>query len=412
MNCRFCGSKVTLPFIDLINAPPSNSFLTAEQLKEPETYFPLKVLVCESCWLVQVDEHKRFDEIFNSDYAYFSSFSSSWLRHSEAYVQSMIRRLELNEGSLVVEVASNDGYLLQYFVEASIPAVGIEPTHGTACAAREKGVETIEAFWGTETARQLVADRGQCDLMLGNNVLAHVPDINDFAQGFRLALAPGGALTFEFPHLVNLIKFNQFDTIYHEHFSYLTLSTVQEVLAAHGLVVYDVEEWPTHGGSLRVFARHEGNAQLKVRPSVAQLIDREAAAGMRRGDGYQGLQQAADQIRATSLDFLVQQRTAGKQVVAYGAAAKGNTFLNYCGLKGTELVRYVVDRSPHKQGLFMPGSHIPIVAEQRLRETRPDFVIVLPWNIHSEIREQLAYIKAWGGQLVTCIPELCVWEDQ
>lgn len=411
MNCRFCGSAVRLPFIDLVNAPPSNSFLTKEQLHQPEPYLPLEVLVCESCWLVQVAESKRFDEIFSSDYAYFSSFSTSWLAHCKAYVQSMVERLDLTRNSFIVEVASNDGYLLQYFLDRAIPALGIEPTHGTACAAREKGIETLERFWGVETARGLVAKRGLCDLMLGNNVLAHVPDINDFVEGFRIALKPTGTVTFEFPHLKNLIEFNQFDTIYHEHFSYLSLSTVQQILAAHGLVVYDVQELPTHGGSLRVFARHAGNERWTVMPSVAALIGREAEAGLHEARGYAGLQDAADEIRAAVLEFLVRQKRSGKQVVAYGAAAKGNTLLNYCGIKGTDLIGYVVDASPHKQGLFLPGSHIPVVAEERIRRTRPDFVIVLPWNIRAEIERQLEHIRDWGGRIVTCIPELRIWES-
>jgi 2-polyprenyl-3-methyl-5-hydroxy-6-metoxy-1,4-benzoquinol methylase len=394
--------------MDLVNAPPSNSFLTRTQLGEPETYLPLKVFVCETCWLVQVDEVKKFDEIFNAEYAYFSSFSRSWLEHCEVYVSQMKSRLGLDTRSFVVEVASNDGYLLQFFVKAGIPCLGIEPTSGTAAAARRKGVETREVFWGQDTARQLVADRGRCDLMLGNNVLAHVPDINDFVAGFRIALAPKGTLTFEFPHLLNLIRFSQFDTIYHEHFSYLSFGTARAVLAAHGLTVYDVDELPTHGGSLRLYARHASNEELSVTSAVEALEAKEGAAGLRSASGYQRLQRAADEIRSSVLGFLCEQRRAGRRVVAYGAAAKGNTLLNYCGLKGNDLIKFVVDASPHKQGLFLPGSHIPVVSEQKLLDAKPDFVVILPWNIRMEIEHQLSYIREWGGRFVTFVPELSI----
>jgi SAM-dependent methyltransferase len=406
VKCRFCAADVSLPFIDLDNAPPSNAFRTRAELAEPEVYLPLRVFVCEQCWLVQADEVKRAEEIFGADYAYFSSFSTTWLRHCEAYVEQMIARLGLDTGSSVVEIASNDGYLLQNFVKAGIPCLGIEPTAGTAAAAREKGVETLELFFGLATAEKLVAERGLFDLMLGNNVLAHVPDLNDFVAGFHHALAAGGTLTFEFPHLLNLIRQNQFDTIYHEHYCYLSLTAVRRVLAAHDLTVYDVEELPTHGGSLRVFARHQQNHALPVLPAVAALEEREVAAGLRDASGYGGLQRAANDIRAALLGFLLEQREAGRRVVAYGAAAKGNTLLNYCGIMGTDLIKFVVDRSPHKQGLFLPASHIPIVAEEQLRATRPDFVILLPWNLRDELTEQLSYVRDWGARFVTCIPEL------
>ena len=408
MNCRFCQSPVSLPFVDLVNAPPSNSYLTQAQLDEPEAYYPLAVYVCETCWLVQLDEYKSSDEIFSADYAYFSSFSTSWLAHSEAYVAAMIVRLGLDGGSSVLEVASNDGYLLQFFGRAGIPCLGVEPTAGTAAAAREKGVETLEAFWGVETARRVAFERGTFDLMLGNNVLAHVPDINDFVAGFAVALAPGGTLTFEFPHLLRLMRENQFDTIYHEHFSYLSLLAVQRVLAAHELVVYDVERLSTHGGSLRVFARHAANGVLAVGPRVAEVLAEERGAGLASAEGYRGFQEAADEIRAAALGFLYEQRAAGKRVSAYGAAAKGNTLLNYCGVKGTELIEFVVDRNPNKQGTFLPGSHIPVAPEDRLREARPDYVVVLPWNLIGELRAQLAYVSEWGGRLVTLVPELTV----
>ena len=398
VNCRFCHSPVSLQFINLVNAPPSNSFLTRAQLGEPEMYFPLTVFVCEACWLVQIDEYKRHDEIFDRNYAYFSSFSTSWLNHCRSYVQDMIARLGLGADSLAVEVASNDGYLLQYFKERSIRCLGIEPTASTAAAAKARGIDTIEEFFGAEFAERLVTGRGQADLMLGNNVLAHVPNINDFVEGFRIALKPTGTVTFEFPHLLNLIRLNQFDTIYHEHFSYLSLLAVRAILAAHGLTVYDVEELPTHGGSLRVFARHDANNALPIQPAVEDLIRRERSARLDCPVGYRGLQVAADRIRNEFLSFLLKEAQQGHKVAAYGAAAKGNTFLNYCGIKGNQLIAFVVDRSPHKQGLFLPGSHIPVVDESHLRDARPDFIVILPWNLRQEISTQLAYVREWGGR--------------
>ena len=408
MKCRFCATEATLTFVDLVNAPPSNAFLTAAQLHQAEPYFPLRVLVCEQCWLVQVEETRAFHEIFNAEYAYYSSYSHTWLKHCESYVERMASRLELGASSFVVEVASNDGYLLQYFVARGVPCLGIEPTAGTAAAARQKGIETREVFWGAEAAAALVGERGRADLMLGNNVLAHVPEINDFVEGFRVALAARGTLTFEFPHLLNLIRLNQFDTIYHEHYSYLSLGFVRDLLLAHGLIVYDVEELPTHGGSLRVYARHAGQDGLPAAPAVAGILEREKAAKLTERGGYAGMQRAADEIRGDLLTFLHEQRRAGRRVVAYGAAAKGNTLLNYCGIKGTALIEFVIDASPHKQGLYLPGSHIPIVHEREIHTRRPEFVIVLPWNIRDEITQQLAYVRSWGGRFVTCIPQLSI----
>lgn len=406
MNCRFCGAEVTLEFIDLVNAPPSTSYLTAEQLNEPEPYFPLKIFVCEHCWLVQVDEYKKCEDIFSRDYACFSSFSTSWLRHCKAYVDMIIKRLHLNGGSLVAEIASNDGYLLQYFNEANIPSIGVEPTGGTATAARKKGVKTLEAFWNVETAAELVAKRGKADLMLGNNVLAHVPDINGFVEGFRIALKAKGTVTFEFPHLLNLIRLNQFDTIYHEHFSYLSIGVVRVILAEHGLTVYDVQQVPTHGGSLRVYARHAEYSTLPVLPSVDKMEQFEITSGLQSERGYHGLQQAADHIRAQLLSFLYEQKRSGRRVVAYSASAKGNTLLNYCGIKGTELIEYVVDASPHKQGKYLPGSHIPIVHGDVIHDTRPDFIFLLSWNISEEIMKQLEYVREWDCKFVIGIPDL------
>jgi len=409
MKCRFCGACASLPFVDLINAPLSNAYLTVDQLDEPEVYYPLMVNVCETCWLVQVDEYRSSGDIFSEKYAYFSSFSSSWLKHCQAYVEKMTHHLSLGSESFVVEIASNDGYLLQYFNAGKIPCLGIEPTASTAQAARQKGIDTLQEFFGSELATNLVTQYGKTDLMIGNNVLAHVPDINDFVKGFEIALQPTGVVTFEFPHLLNLIQRNQFDTIYHEHFSYLSLIALKQILESHGLTVYNVEALPTHGGSLRVYARHSANAELPVMPSVEACEKKERHARLDRSDGYLGLQKAIDQVRLAFLDFLHEQRHAGKNVAAYGAAAKGNTLINYCGIKGTELIEYVVDLSPHKQGLFLPGSHIPIVCEDQLRKTKPDYIVILPWNLREEIAEQLSYVRQWGARFVVCVPSLQVW---
>ncbi len=407
MNCRFCQSLLTLPFIDLAAAPPSNSFLRVEQLNEPEVYYPLKTFVCEQCWLVQIDEYKKCGDIFNEDYAYFSSFSTSWLAHSRTYVEAMAHRFHLNNTSFVVEVASNDGYLLQYFVKRNIPCLGVEPTHGTAMAAREKGVETLEEFWGVETAKTLVSDRGPCDLLLGNNVLAHVPNINDFVQGFPIALKPTGVVTFEFPHLLNLIALNQFDTIYHEHFSYLSLTAVNQIFAANGLLLFDVEELPTHGGSLRVYGQRDDTGLEPISSRVTALLERETEAGMTTASYYSGFQLQADKVKNDFLRFLLDAKAQGKSVIAYGAAAKGNTLLNYAGIN-SDLLSFVVDRNPVKQEKYMPGSRIPIVDESAIREAIPDYIVILPWNIRQEIVTQLAYVRKWGAHFVTAIPELHV----
>ena len=409
MKCRFCGAHASLPFIDLINAPVSNGYLTEDQLDEPEVYFPLKVNVCEHCWLVQVDEYQKSSDIFTDKYAYFSSFSSSWLKHCQAYADAVIPRLSLNTESFVVESASNDGYLLQYFKARNIPCLGIEPTASTAQAAQQKGIETWQAFFGSTLAQKLVDQYGQTDLMIGNNVLAHVPDINDFVRGFQIALKPTGTATFEFPHLLNLIQQNQFDTIYHEHFSYLSLIAVKKILASQGLTPYHIEALPTHGGSLRVYVRHTAHSALSVSPSVEACEQQERDAQLDNPEGYIGLQKASDSIRMSFLDFLFEQRRAGKSVAAYGAAAKGNTLLNYCGIKGTELIQFVVDLSPHKQGMFLPGSHIPIVSEEQLKTTKPDYIVILPWNLQEEISEQLAYVREWKARFVVCVPSLKVW---
>jgi SAM-dependent methyltransferase len=408
MKCRFCDSELTHQFIDLVNAPPSNSFLTKEQLNEPETFYPLKLFVCNKCFLVQIDEYKNSDDIFNQDYVYFSSFSTSWLDHAKKYVDMSINRLGLSATSLVMEIASNDGYLLQYFKEKQIPCLGIEPSTNTARAAREKGIETIEEFFGADFAERLSLERKKADLIIGNNVFAHVPDINDFVAGLKIALNPGGVITMEFPHLMRLIEQNQFDTIYHEHFSYYSFYTARHIFTKHGLELFDVEELTTHGGSLRIYAKHNENDSKSVTPKVAALVEKEAARGILKLDYYLDFQQKADNVKYALLSFLMEQKNKGKKVAAYGAAAKGNTLLNYCGVK-KDLIEFVVDASPHKQGMFLPGSHIPVVKEDEIIRSKPDYVLILPWNIKNEITDQLSYIREWDGRFVVAVPEIKVF---
>lgn len=405
MQCRFCKTELEHEFIDLYNAPASNSFLTPQQLNEPETFYPLRVFVCHNCFLVQVDEYQSSEAIFNSEYVYFSSYSTSWLEHSKKYVEAMTSRFSLNEASLVVEIASNDGYLLQYFVEKEVPVMGIEPTANTAEAARQKGVPTITEFFGTKLASRLVAEGKQADLFLGNNVLAHVPDIVDLIAGMKIILKPEGVITMEFPHLVQLINNNQFDTIYHEHFSYLSFYTIKAIFSSQGLELFDVEEIPTHGGSLRIYAKHADNAVQQVTPNVQALLNKEMSYGITDLAYYKGFQQRALEVKLDLLSFLIQQKREGKKVAAYGAAAKGNTLLNYSGVKH-DLIDFVVDANPSKQGKLLPASHIPVVNEAMLKETKPPYVIILPWNIRDEITRQLHYIREWGGQFVVFIPKL------
>lgn len=407
MNCRFCQTPLEHVFIDLVNSPASNSFLTHAQLNEPETFYPLKVYTCPTCFLVQIDEYKKSDAIFDSDYVYFSSFSTSWLAHAKRYVEMTTDRFQLDGDSLVIEIASNDGYLLQYFVEKDIPVLGIEPTANTAAVAIEKGVPTVTRFFGTQLARELADQGTMADLFLGNNVLAHVPDIVDLVAGMKIILKPGGVITMEFPHLLNLIQQNQFDTIYHEHFSYLSFYTASQIFESQGLAMFDVEEIPTHGGSLRIFAKHAENDTLPVSPSVATLLQKEADAGLTAIDSYSGFPAKATQVKLGLLTFLIEQKRAGKSVAAYGAAAKGNTLLNFCGIKN-DLITFVVDLNPAKQDKFLPASHIPVVREAVLRAEKPDYVLILPWNLRDEITQQLAYIREWGGQFVVAIPELTV----
>lgn len=404
MNCRFCKTALTDVFIDLGHAPASNSFLSATQLNEPETYFPLKVYTCSQCFLVQIDEYKKSDAIFDNDYVYFSSYSSSWLQHAKKYVDEMEARFGLNPNHLVIEIASNDGYLLQYFQQKAIPVLGIEPTANTAEVAAEKGIPSVVEFFGVTLAKKLVAQGTRADLLLGNNVLAHVPDISDFVAGMKLLLQEKGVITMEFPHLMQLVNNHQFDTIYHEHFSYLSLYTVKQIFEANGLDLFDVTDIPTHGGSLRIFAKHQGDTSHEVTNHVSALLAREKETGLQNSSYYRNFQETAFQIKTVFLQFLIEQRLAGKKVAAYGAAAKGNTLLNYCGVKN-DFIDFVVDANPHKQGKFLPGSHIPVFDEARLKAAQPDYVIILPWNIQEEIMEQLKYIQDWGGQFVTAIPQ-------
>jgi SAM-dependent methyltransferase len=407
MHCRFCNTKLEHEFIDLVNSPASNSFLNIDQLNEPETYFPLKVWVCHHCFLVQLDEYKSSDSIFNEDYVYFSSYSTTWLAHAKRYVDMMTERFDLNRSSSVIEIASNDGYLLQYFVEKGIPVTGIEPTKNTAAVAIQKGVPTITEFFGAKLANQLVKEGKQADLFLGNNVLAHVPDIVDLVAGMKIILKPNGVITMEFPHLLQLIDQNQFDTIYHEHFSYLSFFTVQKIFEAVGLTMFDVEELPTHGGSIRIFARHADNTSLAVSPRVQQMLEKELNKGINNLSYYTGFQQRSLNAKLDLLQFLIKQKKEGKKVAAYGAAAKGNTLLNYCGVK-SDLIQFVVDANPAKQKKYLPASHIPVVQESILKDEQPDYVIILPWNIKEEIMQQLNYIRKWNGKFVFAIPNLTI----
>jgi cyclopropane fatty-acyl-phospholipid synthase-like methyltransferase len=404
MKCRFCSTELTSKFVDLANSPASNSFLTEEQLNKAETFYPLRLFVCDKCFLVQIDEYKKSDEIFNNDYVYFSSFSKTWLAHAEQYVKMITDRLNLTSQSKVIEIASNDGYLLQYFIEKQIPCLGIEPSSNTAEAARGKGIETIEEFFTKEFAENYTQGTEKADLIIGNNVLAHVPDINDFAAALKIMLNDQGSVTLEFPHLMQLMEYSQFDTIYHEHFSYFSLYTVNLIFQNFGLRVYDVEELSTHGGSLRVYACHT-NADQQTLQSVDKLLGKEKQHGLLDLSTYQCFQAKADKIKNDFLFLLLEQKRQGKKVAAYGAAAKGNTLLNYAGVK-PDLIEFVCDAAPSKQGKFLPGSHIPVVNEKRIKEYQPDLVVVFPWNIKEEIINQLSYIKDWGGCFVVAVPEL------
>ena len=405
MKCRHCHAELSLLFIDLGTAPPSNAYLTAAQLSAPEKWYPLRVFTCTECWLVQTEDYAHYAELFASDYAYFSSYSSSWLRHCEDYVTRMVERFDLRAASHVVEVAANDGYLLQYVKARGIPCLGIEPTASTAQAARDKGITIREEFFGVALAETLAAQGLAADLTTANNVLAHVPDINDFVAGFARLLKPQGVATFEFPHLMRLVAECQFDTIYHEHFSYLSLTAVARIFERNGLAVFDVEEIATHGGSLRVYAQRRGVGRRERSAAVPELLERERLAGIATQAYYEGFQPRANRIKDELLRFLIDAKRSGHSVVAYGAAAKGNTLLNCAGVRA-DLLPFAVDLNPAKQGKYMPGSRIPIVAQLQLEDTRPDYVVILPWNLKAEVMRQLEFIRAWGGRFVTAVPAL------
>lgn len=403
--CRFCSAPLSATFADLGMSPLSNAYLRPDGLEKAEAFYPLHARVCGSCKLVQLPQFETPANIFG-DYAYFSSYSSSWLKHCEAYAAAAAPRLGLGPGSLVVEIASNDGYLLQYFKGRGIPVLGVEPAANVAKVAEEKGIPSLVRFFGVETAKAMAAQGRSADLLIGNNVLAHVPDINDFVEGMRVVLKPGGTVTMEFPHLLRLMEGNQFDTIYHEHFSYLSLLAVERIFAAHGLAIHDVDELPTHGGSLRVWARHAGAAPG---PSSAVLKVRadEAAARLDRMEPYAAFGEKVKAAKRGLLRFLIETKEQGKAVAGYGAPAKGNTLLNYCGVRA-DLLDYTVDLSPHKQGHFLPGTRIPIFAPEKILETRPDYVLILPWNIREEVMEQMRAVRSWGGKFVVPIPEVRV----
>ena len=401
--CRFCATPLEHTFVDLGTSPVSNAFLASEQLEDEEPRYPLHAYVCANCFLVQLEEFESPDEIF-SDYVYFSSYSESWLAHAKRFANEAAEQFGIGTDSLVIEVASNDGYLLQYFKEQDVPVLGIEPASNVAAVAQQAGIETIDEFFGIGLAERLAAQGHKADLLVGNNVLAHVPDINDFVAGFGIVLAEGGAISVEFPHLLRLIEGNQFDTIYHEHFSYLSLLAVQRIFAHHGLEVFNVEELGTHGGSLRVFAQH-AKGWRPVRNAVERVLADERAARLDTLDGYEGFANKVSKVRDELLAFLAEARDEGKQVVGYGAPAKGNTLLNFCNV-GPDSVAYTVDRNPHKQDLYLPGTHIPVLDPGKIVETQPDYLLILPWNLKEEVTRRMAHIRDWGGQFVVPIPRL------
>lgn len=405
-NCRFCSTPLSHTFVDLGMSPLCESFLAESQLNGLEPFYPLHVYVCEECFLVQLEEYVDPVEIF-SEYAYFSSYADTWLQHCKRYAESMTARLALGENSRVVEVASNDGYLLQYFIAAGIPSLGIEPARNVAQVAIEKGIPTRVAFFGKTLAEQLVKEGQQADLLLGNNVMAQVPNLNDFVAGLKLLLKPSGVITIEFPHLMRLMASNQFDTIYHEHFSYFSLATTEKIFAAHGLTLFDVDELPTHGGSLRIYARHEADTSKPVTENVQKLRQTELDAGLHSLAAYSAFSEQVKQTKRKLLGCLIELRNAGKQIVGYGAPGKGNTLLNYCAIR-TDFLDYTVDRNPYKHGKFTPGTHIPIYPPDKIKETKPDYVLILPWNLKDEIMKQLAPIREWGGKFIIPIPEVTI----
>ncbi len=403
--CRFCKEPLATSFVDLGMTPISNENVKAEDLDKAEKFYPLHAYVCTSCWLVQLGESESPENMFHEDYAYFSSYSDSWLKHASDYVDQMVERFSFDTSNQVVELASNDGYLLQYFKARDIPVLGVEPSANVARAAEEKGIPTRVEFFGVDTAEQMISEGHRADLLLGNNVLAHVPDINDFVGGMKRLLGPAGVITMEFPHLMRLMERNQFDTIYHEHFSYLSFIAVQQIFAKHGLTLFDVEELWTHGGSLRIYARHTEDVSRPVETNVTELVAREKAAGMDTPAPYQAFQEKVKHTKRELLAFLIDAKRQGKSIVGYGAPAKGNTLLNYCGVR-SDFLDYTVDRSLQKQGRYLPGTRIPIHAPEQIMETRPDYVLILPWNIKDEIAAQMSGIREWGGRFVVPIPEV------
>jgi SAM-dependent methyltransferase len=405
--CRFCGANLQHTFVDLGMSPLCETYPSASELNRGEVYYPLHVYVCANCFLVQLEEYETRESIF-TDYPYFSSYSDSWLKHCENYCDKMSKRFGLNERSLVVEAASNDGYLLQYFVRQNVPVLGVEPAANVAKVAIEKGVPTLVRFFGAKLAEELAAEGRYADLIAGNNVLAQVPDLNDFVAGLRILLKPEGVLTLEFPHLLRLIEHNEFDTIYHEHFSYFSMHTTSRILEAHGMRAFDVEELTTHGGSLRVYACRAENRTFPTEPSGRKLMADEENAGMTSVEGYGSFGQQVKKTKLALVEFLVTAAQQGKSVAGYGAPGKSATLLHYCGT-GKDLIEYTVDRSPYKQGRFLPGTHIPIYHPSRIAETKPDYVLILPWNLKDEIMEQLQFIRAWGGRFVVPIPEVAIY---
>jgi hypothetical protein len=404
IQCRFCGAALRHTFVDLGMSPPCQTHITVEQLNQMERFYPLHAFVCHQCYLVQLGEYVTPEEIF-TEYAYFSSYSDSWLEHASRYTDAMITRLKLNRQSQVVELASNDGYLLQYFLKKDIPVLGVEPAANVAKEAVKRGIKTLVKFFGCQTARELLAEGCAADLLLGNNVLAHVPDLNDFVGGMKILLKERGVITMEFPHLVRLMDENQFDTIYHEHFSYFSFSTVRQVFSAHGLELFDVDELPTHGGSLRIYGRHTEDTTKPVTDKVQDLLKREERWGVNRMETYKAFTEKVKATKRGILNFLTAAKAEGKSIVGYGAPGKGNTLLNYCGIR-TDFLDYTVDRNPYKQGKYTPGTHIPILSPDKIKESRPDYLFILPWNLTDEIMQQHAYIREWGGRFIVPIPEL------
>ena len=405
--CRFCETEMTTQFVDLGVTPLCQKHVTPDEFHRMEKFYPLIALVCHECWLVQLIDFETPDAIFTDDYAYFSSYSESWLDHAKRYVDDTAKRFSIGDDKLVAELASNDGYLLQYFHEKNIPVLGIEPSGNVADAAIAKGIRTEKKFFGQKTAHEMREKYGPADLIIGNNVLAHVPDINDFVGGMAIFLGDGGLVTMEFPHLQRLIEENQFDTIYHEHFSYLSLTAVTAIFNAHGLEIFDVLELPTHGGSLRVYAKHDGDPAHAVQPVVADILAREEGLGFKTREFYEDFDARVRETKRKLLAFLIEAKNQGKSVVGYGAPGKGNTLLNYCGIK-TDFIDYTVDRNPHKQNNFLPGSRIPICVPERISETKPDYILILPWNLKDEISGQMDHVKQWGGQFVVPIPTVSV----